>query len=187
MNEDLPEQDPLGDQLRREAEAERPSFSLRLHARIVQGIREEQSVIDSSRALRWISRLAVAAAIVAVLGLTALVVMRSSHAPAPTPQVAVVSPQTVESMPSIWPTTILPPSALTVDIGGIFSAKFSPAGITMGLSSVHSTPVEPARSTPKANPGSPDWLLAKLQEPTSSAAEALAELLPPETRLLPKL
>jgi hypothetical protein len=79
------------------------------------------------------------------------------------------------------------PIRLTLNLGGIVSARIWPPRISMGLPLVvANAPVAeelPAQTT-LAPLGSPEWLLARFAEPASGAQAALIDLMPPEMHAL---
>jgi hypothetical protein len=186
--------DPLADRLRNEAMAGRPPFSRELHHRIMERVRGTDLALKLPRGIGHARRLATAAAalIVAALGLTALRIEHShrasmrthsmtmaDHVPSPTPN----------AMQPAIPAAALP-AFLTVDVGGVFSARFWPPEIIVSLPMAQSSPPHfseqlPAQAAPAIGlPGSPEWLLARLQEQTNNAQAALADVIPPEVRVL---
>jgi hypothetical protein len=199
--------DPLANRLYRDAMAERPSFSPELHQRIVQRLRAERFASKSpSQSLKlgpwWLPRAAAVAAVLVVL-VSVLPWVIHPHRPAANPPPVIIAsnpPPSPTALPANWqlPSIPQPPAndALTISLGGVLSARLSASGVTIRLpatdASVASVPQRPVRersssSTALGLPGSPQWMLARLEEPTISAKTALAGLVPPEVLILADL
>jgi hypothetical protein len=176
-----PTSDELADRLRREAMAERPPFSPDLHARILRQVRAERPAGNSMRLFPMAGHFAAAAMILLACGLAARWQYRS-HSAAPAHQNAPIAVITTEAPPA-------DSSALTLNVGGIFSTPFEPrkldvrlpvAGADISLISVDVTTDEPAAIP--ARPGLPEWLLSVIAQPASSANVALADVVPADFR-----
>jgi hypothetical protein len=82
------------------------------------------------------------------------------------------------------------PNFLAVNIGDIFFISFWPPEIILSLplaqsSAPHYSEHLPVEAAPAMGlPGSPEWLLARLQEQASSAQAALFDVIPPQARVL---
>ncbi len=187
--------DPIADRLHREAMAERQPVSPALHRRILQHVYGEPLASQprwNDRLWLWLPK-AAAAALAAAVVWTGWSTLRS-HRPS-TPN---VGPPMVEnvllSAPSVQQPPIAAaqrPVALSINVDGILLARVWPPQICICLPIAEILPSpQPlqTRSAPSISPPcSPQWLLAKLQEPTSSAQAAIVDLIPPNLLELAEL
>jgi len=190
--------DPLADSLRREAMAERPQFSPQLHQRILRQIHDqhlaadEESAITAPRSVgrwQWLAAGAAAAIIMGFLAISPWLMRAHPTMPSGSKTTVQTIPQ-----PPIQPqptASSLAAAERPLNIGGVLYARLWPPGITVCLpESITGAPPVPERVTvqpadPTAPPGSPEWLLAAIEEPTQSATSAaLADVLPPEAQFL---
>jgi hypothetical protein len=179
-------EDTLRDQLHEEAMAERPPFSSEVHQRIMQRVRNSQSVSKSLPPMRPSRRLEVAAAAICiaagVLSLTWGV--HSIHTRALNTVLKITgNPQPKPDLAAAPPTSI----PLTLNIGGIFSARLWPPELSVRLPISGAGRLPPAQQLPAPSydpPGSPEWLFARLEQPATSAQMALADMIPPDLRAL---
>jgi hypothetical protein len=177
--------DDVRRKLHQAAMAERTPFSPEIHQRMMQGIHEPKLLPPSSRTnlAAWLTR--VAAVLFLLAGVASISLWIHAHrSPAPTPAGAIV-----RDLPTSAPTptpaaTPLSgqPIQLAINLGGVVSARAWPPQISIGSPIVAadvSTP-EPLPVQPIDSPlGSPEWLLARFQQPASSARAALIGLMPP--------
>jgi hypothetical protein len=186
--------DTLADRLRGEAMAERPEFSPELHNQILDRVRQTDQAVtlpDGMGDRRWRS-IAAAAVIAAAFGLTALWIEHSHRSPTRNNSLPVVDRLPL-LLPNAIPTAIVaevPRASFAVNIGGVFSARIWPPQIIVNLPIAQSLaprlqePLSIQSAPATGLPGSPEWLLARLQEPASSAQAALVDVIPPEVRIL---
>jgi hypothetical protein len=155
--------DSLESQLRRVAREERPLFSRELHGRVISRIAWEKA------RTRWKWRALAAAAMIAV-GIGLFWLNR------PVTEPVQIAEQTV-------PQPLVIPD-LSLNVAGIVYAQLWPPQIGVELPIVVSLPPEASPAVKQDFPGTPEWLLARLEEPSAGAQAALASALPPEARLL---
>ncbi len=178
--------DPLRDRLRAGAIGERPLFSAEIQHRIMRRVRNSQSVIEPLPRIRPSRRLEVAAAaiFIAVGVLSVAWGIHSIH----TRALNTVSKIAGNLQPKPDIASVTSPSfPLTLNIGGIFSARLWPPELAVRLpisGAGHLPPPEQLSAPPYDPPGSPEWLFARLQQPATSAQIALADTIPPEIRAL---
>jgi hypothetical protein len=183
MNHNDDTRDPLRDRLRAEAMTERTPFSPQIHHDIMRRVRNPQPVGESSRRIgisRWI--IGVAAAICLSVGAFAIIRLVNFHR-APSVKIAVNPP----TAPSDARQASFP---LTLNIGGVFSARFWPPELAIRLPiAAQSQSPRPKQLPPPSYdpPGSPEWLFARIQQPATSAQMALADIIPPDMRALDSL
>jgi len=193
MNEDDREtmDDAMGARLRDEATAERPAFSPALHQRVLNGVRSEAAATTTMMTRQWPWPRAIAAGVVVAIGIglvVTVVARRQRREGASLPTVARAVPaapaREARSLTEVAAAVTRP-----VNIGGVLSAQLWPPeigvrvpGITGGTEDVSAQSPTPAKSPPPAPPGSPEWLLARLQAPTERAAEVFGDVMPPEVR-----
>jgi hypothetical protein len=158
--------DPLADTLRRQAMAERPAFSEELHHRIMDSAKQP-SGLGGRRSL-----LAIAASVILAAGIWAA--SQFMQSPPPAVVVANVSPNhAVAAVPASLD--------MSVDINGIVSAGFFPPQVHIDLPIPANSTEPESDDAPAAN--SPDYAIAGIQDPTSSAASALMDVMPQDFRL----
>jgi hypothetical protein len=193
--------DPLADSLRREAMAERPQFSPQLHQRILRQIHDQHLAADEESAItaprsfgrgRWLAAGAAAAIIMGFLAISPWLMRAHPTMPGGSKTTVQTIPQ-----PPIQPqstTSSLAAAERPLNLGGILYARLLPPGVTVCLpESITGAPSAPERvaaqpANPTAPPGSPEWLLAAIEEPAQRAATAAsADVIPPEARLLIEL
>jgi hypothetical protein len=181
------ERDPLAEILGKEAMAERIPFSPELHHRILKQIREEaQKPLPSRRSWRSPSFAAAAAVIlITSIGL-ATWMLRSKHRPmlqsSTTHLKKRESPQLPDSIdfrveaPGILSANLWPPE-IRIDASVFAAPPQTPTSYNEGYVKL----IVPPPQTPFIEfPASPEWLLAHLQAPTTSANEVLLDVIPPE-------
>jgi hypothetical protein len=184
--------DPLADRLRSEAMAERPAFSRELHLRVLERVRETKLATEMPRGIgkgRWLA-IAAAVLIVAAAGLTAFQITHLQHLPGQTRSLPLgdQTPRSSALQPVL--SNEVPSTFLAVGNAGVFSARLWPPEITLSLPIARSSAPPISEHSPATAeavislPGSPDWLLDKLQEQTSSVQSTLVELIPPQARAL---
>jgi hypothetical protein len=168
--------DPLAQRLSKEAQLEQPSFSPQLHYQILQRIQSDGSAIDPSRS-RWFTFAQAAAAVVLITSIWFVSWMLRSHHRSIQPQPISISKQ------SELPGSLVS-ATLTVEIPGVLSANLWPPEIRFWpyIPRLDSLSADQLQPQPVSSIPSPQWLIARLQAPSTSANEILADLAPPELR-----
>jgi hypothetical protein len=179
--------DPLRDHLREEAEAERPVFTGKRHRRIMRHVRDLLAVSDLPRRMmvsRWL--MGAAAAICFMVGVTFFRVHHiSSHLAAP--RIA-ISPHPVLSPVAMTEPVNLP--SLTIDFGGVISARLLPPEISVRLPGIDSGVLLREEATSGAQTAdterlaSPEWLLDRLGEPARRSLASLSGVMPDNVQAL---
>jgi hypothetical protein len=171
MNRNDNQRDLLAERLHREGLAERPPFSPQLHRRIM--LRAQAPSRPDFR--RW---LVAAAALLAVTTWTVHRFMR------PILPITIVQ-YTQRSNAEI--ASAAPDDNLSVNFAGLVSAGLFPPEIRISVPvASDSAEPEPADQSPApstATPGSPDWVMASLPDPATSAVSALVDVMPPNFQL----
>jgi len=174
--------DPLADRLRSEAMAERPGFSVELHDRIIGRIGQAESAVGTDGGAGIGRRVAIAAAVIIAVGLGAILV-GYLHRTTPGNYRGTIARSVVGPEPNGMPTNLLP-VPLAIDFGGVLTARCWPPEVVLRMPMAR-TSVESgaAQAAPAIGlPGSPEWLLAQLDEQTNNAQTALADVFPAEVR-----
>ncbi len=188
-----PERDRMIDRLRDEAMAERPLVSADMHRRIMNEVHRErmtgERLAGERRQLwRWLPGSAVAAlvAIAVVAGAWSWRLHRELIAKRPISVVTNVVPSAPAAEHIAPP--LQTPVAVSIDVGGVLFARVWPPQVRIKLpvgdGSAAPGSVESSSATPAARAGSPEWMLAGLQAPASSAQATLVDLVPPNFRAL---
>ena len=194
QNEDAQtgDRDPLRDRLHEDAMAERPPFSAEIHRRPHAAV----FVIRIQSLHRLGGKVAfkgAAAAICFSAGALSIAWLVGDHGvPAPVAPAKIAGNPRQANQNTRQAAMAPPPNSigLTLNIGDLISARLWPPEIAMRLPAFDAgVPPRPAQvPSPQASspepPGSPEWLLDRLQEPARSAQAALAGMMPPDVHAL---
>jgi hypothetical protein len=173
--------------LHQAAMAERPAFSPEIHQRIMHGIGKAESHRQSSRTNLTPWLVGAAAMLLLSAGVTSVNWWIRSHRLGERTSTATTAGNRRTGAPIPTPAPAAsPPSAqpiqLAINLGGVISARAWPPQVSIGsptgaadVPAPEQLPVQPIDSPL----GSPEWLLARLQQPASSARAALLGLMPP--------
>jgi hypothetical protein len=175
--------DPLGQQLRREAMAERPGFSPRLHDRFVAGLRSGRQIAP------WQGYLPKLAAIAAAILLIVFVL-----AEVRTKKVISTVDKSISS-PVLNPPVIAlvkqPPLAqfvmpqLTVRVPGLFTETLWPPRIALDLQHAQAPSESATADTDEATPTHlPDWIVAQLNRMAGDCTTPIQQVIPPAWRTM---
>lgn len=183
MNESRPMPEDR-DRFRNAAMAERPPFSPQIHGRVMSAIHRSapRRSLPATRVGRWLGGVAAAALLVLAGGmLTHRFDRQGRYAPPQPPTVIATNPPPAAQTPASSADLLAPPLHLTITLRGTLSATASPLRIAIGLPALRAdaSPPNEAAASPAAAPlGSPEWLLARLQQPARQAQAELAGVLP---------
>jgi hypothetical protein len=175
-DEPTSEGEGLGEKLAREAMAERPPFSAELTQRILDRLDREGSASPRS----WRKWAIAAAAMLALSGVIWLMVYGAHEHP--------VIVKNIPRPPAGTMPMDLPSMDLSIDFSGVLSARLIPPEITVASPVTETAAADAPESQPdqsvtsSAVADSPQWLVAAITSPASSAQAALAEVMPPEIK-----